>query len=81
MYEVAWIRIGGAFDELLQRQLDHRVEAALEVDHPLAVLERSRDALIGRSAGDLVDDVEADPDRELEHEVRPAAWQPTCRGF
>ena len=42
----------GALDDSLQRQLDHRVEAALELDDPLAVRERGRDALaVGQRRG------------------------------
>ena len=46
---------------------------------PLAVLERVRDAAIGGATRDLVRDVEAHPDDELEGQMRPAAWQaPGC---
>ena len=64
----------GALDRVLQRQLQHRAEAALELDDPLAVRERRRDAAVVReTARQLVGDVEADPERELEPEVGPAA--------
>ena len=68
----------GALDEVLQRQLDHRVEVALALDDPLAVREGAADALVCRAARHLVDDVEADPDRELEEQVRPAARESAC---
>ena len=68
-------------DESLDRGLEERAERLLLTEDPLAVLERVRDAAIGRAARDLVRDVEADPDHELEGQMRPAAWQaPGCLG-
>ena len=47
----------------------------------LAVVERDRYITIGRAARDLVRDVEANPDDELESQVRPASRQaPGCLG-
>ena len=51
MIDVGLDQDAGAFDEPLQRQLEHRVQVALEVDDPLAVRERGRDAAaIGEAA-------------------------------
>ena len=70
-----------ALDDVLQRQLDHRAEAALEVDDPGAVRERGRVALaVGDAAGELVGEVERDPEAELEREVRPPAREPAGDG-
>jgi hypothetical protein len=71
----------GALDGPLQRQLEHRAERALEVDDPLPVRERRSHAVaVGDAARQLVRDVEADPERELEHEVRPATRKATDGG-
>jgi hypothetical protein len=49
------------------------------VEDPFAVLECVGDAAVGRAAHDLVRDVEAHPDDELEGEMRPPAWEaPGC---
>ena len=76
------VRVGGrldeqrrALDEVLEGQLDHRAETALEVDDPLAVREGAADAVVGGAASDLVDGVKADPDHKLEAKVRPTARQ------
>ena len=48
---------------------------------PLAVLEGGDDVTVGGASSELVRDVEAHPDNELESQMRPAAWQaPGCLG-
>ena len=81
MYEVSVTRIDERVDDALDGRLEERAECLLCAENPLAVLECVRDAAVGRAARDLVGDVEADPDDELEGQVRPAAWQaPGCLG-
>ena len=61
--------------DVLEGELEERVRAALEVDHAQPVLERLRRVVVGETSGDLVRGQEAEPDRDLQHEVRVAARQ------
>ena len=60
-------------DDALDSRLEERAELPLLAQDPLAVLECVCDATVGCTAHDLVRDVEAHPDGELEGEVRPPA--------
>ena len=62
-------------DHLLERQLDEARHALFDLDHPEAVLERSRRIAVGDAPNDLVGEQEAEPDRELEAEVAPSTRQ------
>ena len=74
MYEVAAIRNSELLDEVLDPRLDQRVELVLRLDHERPVPERVGDAAVVRGAArHLIDAVEAEPDRELEREMRPSA--------
>ena len=60
-------------DHLLERQLDEARHPLLDLDHPEAVLEGSCRVAVGDAPDDLVREQEAEPDRELNAEVAPAA--------
>ena len=62
-------------DHVLDVELDERVQPVLEVDEQPAVLEGLARVAVGDPARDLVGEQEAEPDRELEPEVSPAARQ------
>jgi hypothetical protein len=70
----------GAVDRPLQAQLDQPVEVPLDPDHLQAVVEGLRRIAVGDPAGQLVEAQEAEPDRELEAEVRPTTWQDPAAG-
>ena len=69
----------GRVDEALDRRLEQRSRPLLDPDHVQPVPERRRDVPVGQAAGDLVDDVEAEPEGDLEREMPPAARQPPAR--
>src|SRR5581483_7644688 len=63
-------------DELLQRQLVEPMrEVRLDVEDAQAVRERLLGVPVGDPAGKLVDGEEAEPDRDLTPEIRPATRQ------
>ena len=79
------VRVGGGddeklrlLDEVLDTGLDERLELVLGLDHERAVPERLGDATVRSTARRLVDGVEAEPQRDLQGEVRPAAREPAC---
>src|ERR687898_1643165 len=62
-------------DDGLDIALDVGVERLLGVDDEASVLERFEGTAVGDPARDLVGEDEAEPERELEEEVAPAAGQ------
>ncbi len=75
MYDVSVDHDRRGVDDALDCRLEQRTEVTLGPEHRLAVLECGGDAAVGRATRDLVHDVEADPDHELEGQMRPAAGQ------
>ena len=57
--------------DVLGGQLEQVADALLDPDHPEPVLERPRRVAVGDAAGELVEEEEAEPDRELAPEVGP----------
>ena len=68
-------------DEVLERQLVEPVrDPRLEMNDVVAVRERLRGVAVGDPARELIEDGEAEPDRQLATKVRPPTRQMTPPG-
>ena len=78
MYDVAVTSSSDCSTKFWSARLDQRAELVLRLDHERPVPERLGDAAVRGAARHLIGDVEAEPDRELEGQMRPPARQPAC---